>query len=801
MNKRFPVMIAAVAALASIADVEPSPSYFIRRSEEWIPATPCTAVVPGSALDFSGFDFADGPCGKYGRVIARGEHFEFERRPGEPLRFMGVNFCGGGNYLPPEDSRRLVDNLVRLGYNSVRLHHHDDAWAKAHARRRNVESPLRGNVEGVETPLRGSLKNVETPSTPSTSSTPVDFADDEIDRLDALMAACREKGVYVTTDLYVSRNVPWRDIGEDRDGNVNMSRFKILLLFHDGAMSNYLAYARSFLNHVNPYTGLRYADDPTLAWISLVNEGNAGNWDATPYREYESFVLPKWRAWLAARRALDPAYEKVPETIPEAVLKIPENDRVVAFDETAKANVGTFSATAHVIAFQQFLASVELDFLLRMKALLRDELGCKALITNLNGWLFMAPEQLVRDAFDYVDDHFYYAHPNFLGPHWTLPARITDSFPTNIRKGDEFGAPYNVTRRLFGHPFTVSEYNYCPPWRHRSSCAFLCGAAAALQDWSVLWRFCWTCSERNAVDSAKKSLNHFDMAGDPVATATERAIFCLFMRRDLPELETALATLYPPSALARPGRESADPTSFDGRWATWRTKLGGLVAETPTPGMTVFRRFGSVEGPRSRDDLAALLNCKFGEVVTSPNGEVKVDRARGSITVDTPRTAGGFVDKPGTVETSRFRAEIEGGSASAWVSSLDKRPIKETDRLLVCLVGDVQNDGIEYEDETMRVLRRWGKQEGRIAQRVAAAISVSLANAPGWRVFALNPDGSRKREVESVFRDGRLSFRADIGGDPEEAEFCYEIVSGATSSVLEAVDGRGNASATRDEAR
>ena len=364
---------------------------------------------------------------------------------------------------------------------------------------------------------------------------------------------------------------------------------------------------------------------------------------------------------------------------------------------------------------------------------------------------------------------------NNTAPLPTHAARITDSFPTNIRKGDEFGAPYNVTRRLFGHPFTVSEYNYCPPWSHRSSCAFLCGAAAALQDWSVLWRFCWTCSERNAVDSSKKSLNHFDMAGDPVATATERAIFCLFMRRDLPELETALATLYPPSALARPGRESADPTSFDGRWATWRTKLGGLVAETPTPGMTVFRRFGSVEGPRSRDDLAALLNCKFGEVVTSPNGEVKVDRARGSITVDTPRTAGGFVDKPGTVETSRFRAEIEGGSASAWVSSLDRRPIKETDRLLVCLVGDVQNDGIEYEDETMRVLRRWGKQEGRIARRVAAAISVSLANAPGWRVFALNPDGSRKREVESVFRDGRLSFRADIGGDPEEAEFAYEV--------------------------
>lgn len=141
-------MLVPIALLA--ADEEPSPPYVIRRSPEWIPATPCTAVVPGSALDFSDFGFADGPCGKYGRVVARGEHFEFERRPGEPLRFMGVNFCGGGNYLSPEDSRQLVDNLVRLGYNSVRLHHHDDAWAAAQARRANDSAASAANDDGVQ---------------------------------------------------------------------------------------------------------------------------------------------------------------------------------------------------------------------------------------------------------------------------------------------------------------------------------------------------------------------------------------------------------------------------------------------------------------------------------------------------------------------------------------------------------------------------------------------------------------------------------------------------------------------------
>ena len=756
--------------------VEAEP-FVLRRSAEWIPATPCTAVAPGSALDFSRFGFADGPCGKYGRIVARGEHFEFENRPGVPLRFMGVNLCTSGNYLPPDDSRRLVDNLVRLGYNSIRLHHHDDAWWKDYLTRRRggaedekCQKPqLSINVTNENTNLRASVSPCEK-TNPVDPVNPVkdNFApsvspreDTPISRLDALIAACREKGVYVTTDLYVSRKVTWRDIGEDRDGNAG--DFKVLIHFHEGAMSNYLAFARSFLGHVNPHTGVRYADDPTLAWLSLVNEGNLGNWDIRPFRTHESLVLPKWRAWLAERRAENPEYAKVPDTLPEAVLEIPKDDRVVAFDEAVKSNTGTFSAKAHVIAFQQFLASLEADFLRRMRTFLRDEMGCKALVTNMNGWRFTAPEQPVRASFDYVDDHFYYAHPAFLGPSWSLPARITDIFPTNIRKYDEFGVPYNVTRRLFGRPFTVSEYNYCPPWSERASCAFLLGATAALQDWSALWRFCWTCSDKGAVDSSKKSLNHFDMAGDPVATLTERAIFCLFLRRDLPEHDDVCPVLSRPSKLAKLDCKTRDPTDCPTRWAAWRAKVGGFVGEE-LPATA-----------KGMPELRASLGGALGDVIESPDGAVRVDRSKGSITVDTQRTAGGFVEKPGVVETRGFRAEIKGGCASVWASSLDALPISESGRILVCLVGDVQNDGIEYEDETMSVLLHWGKQEGRIAHRVTANLSIALAEESGWHVYALKPDGSRKREIKSRFSDSRLIFRADVGGDPNEAEFYYEI--------------------------
>ena len=147
---------------------------------------------------------------------------------------MGVNLCESGCVLPHDEARQLVDNLVRFGYNTVRIHHHE----------RHMTDP---KGDGIA------------------------FDRDGLDRFDALMAACREKGVYVTTDLFVSRRIPWRSIGEARDGSPR--HFKVLMHFHEGAKSNYLAFARNLLNHVNPYTKLRYAEDPKLACISLVNEG------------------------------------------------------------------------------------------------------------------------------------------------------------------------------------------------------------------------------------------------------------------------------------------------------------------------------------------------------------------------------------------------------------------------------------------------------------------------------------------------------------------------------------------------
>jgi hypothetical protein len=91
---------------------------------------------------------------------------------------------------------------------------------------------------------------------------------------------------------------------------------------------------------------------------------------------------------------------------------------------------------------------------LKMKAFLRDELGCKALVSNASSWTRFTTDQSARDIYDYVDDHFYVDHPQFLEGSWRLPSRCPNTSP--ILEGAPGGRQITFTR-LFDKPFTVTE--------------------------------------------------------------------------------------------------------------------------------------------------------------------------------------------------------------------------------------------------------------------------------------------------------------------------------------------------------
>ena len=604
--------------------------YVIESGKDWVPIVEHRDILEGSALDFSKAGFTDAPAGKYGWLRNVGGHFEFEGLPGRPQRFYGVNFCGTANFPDHALADTLVTRLRRFGYNALRLHHHDA-----------------GTVEGSADGLTLNPENM--------------------DRFDYLVAAAIREGLYLTTDIFVSRArvITWRHIGVDRDGLVDIQLFKALCAVYDPAFENWAAYAKNFMTHKNKYTGRRYADEPALSLISLVNEGVFYmGW--TRGISDDPRIVASWRAWMKAKRAADPSFAAGidGEALPKSY-----------WDRKTRPFV------------EQWCAELETKMVARMKAHLRS-LGVKALITNdNNGPHYVARNGLASD-YDYIDDHFYVDHPSFLEKLWQLPSRCPNVNPLLGEK------PVVPVEREFpfvkGKPLTVTEWNFSGPGRYRGVGGILTGATAALKDMDGLWRFAYSHTRDRLGDSDIRAPAYFDLASDQLSLASDRASICLFLRRDI-----------------EPGNDAA----------------------------------------------------------------IKMDRARGSFTIDTPRTVGGFAPE-GAIEVGALRATIAGAPATVCVHSLDGAPIKCSRRMLLTHLTDVQGAGEKFADESMTVLLKWGTRP--LAQNGSAEVALALDSPDKYEVWELAANGARLRKIESNVAACRLRFTVTVSG-PDGARMLYEI--------------------------
>ena len=690
---------------------------------DWIPLAVEPDVVPGSALDFSGMVADRAPCGVHGRVIVRDGHFECEGRPGVPLRFWGANLCNGANFPDVDKAGEIAARFAALGYNSVRIHHHDG-----------------GLVGG------------------NPASTEMD--PDALRRMDALVAALGRHGIHVITDLYVSRPVSWRSCGIDRDGTMGKGQFKHLVPVHDGAFSNWCAFVSAWLCHTNEFTGIRFADDPTLMAVALINEGNLDN-GAGP----EPFVsLPnwqeKWEAWLAGKKAADPeAFSGIPATIPEG---------------------NHWSRTRHVAAFSRFLADVEADFEARAVKFLREEIGLKAPLSNMSAWM-QPPEYqgvLAGPTQDYVESHAYCDHPTFPERAWGLPCLVGKENPVRQRLHSMgSGAMGGTLKRIFGKPHCVTEFNYVAPNPHRGAGGLLFGAEAAVQDWDGAWRFDWASSKKGVEEPGAGYCGLFAFNCDPLRQASDRIAQMLFVRGDLAPCADAYAVWLPPSKIT--GAFDGESHQLNTPWPelAWRARLGTVWSEEPP------------EWAQWVDPYPDYY--KRGAPVAAdvpPRDDIALDAEAGWFKVATPRTCAVFAEG-GTHEAGALAVALAGdgearNSATVWASSLDGAPLAGSRHVLVGLLTDLRNTGMETEERPAgssslsggpaTLVRKWGGLPYLVRRGVAR---IGLEAAPGaWKAWALSQGGRRLAEVP-VERtdDGRLAFTADTGAVPGSATLFWEL--------------------------
>ncbi len=684
----------------------------LKAGADWLPLCRFTPfVMPGSALDWTDLRLTGQPAGKDGFLRTNGQDFEFERRPGKKVRFYGVNICGDMCWgLTHDEYDRFAANLARIGYNSLRIHHHDNGLSCG--------------------PDKTALNDVN------------------MKGLDTLVKACIDHGLYLTTDLYVSRSLTYRQLGVDRDGRPPYEAIKPLFYVSEVAYSNFLGFARNFLCHVNPFTGRRYADEPAMPLLSAVNEGSLGIDGMRGVAHFADIYRPLYEKWLAAKKASDPAYADVKVRTP-----FPGN----VYDGSSPDNQ----------AFLIFCAELEHRFNARVHAFLRDEIKAKALVTDMNIGYNPAVYAKTRDAFlDYVDIHFYVDHPRFPEKDWSLPSYRLNVSP--LRDG-RVGPKQIAPMRHLDRPFCVTEFNFCGPARLRSQSGLTLGTVAGLQNWAGVWRFGWSHHVSRHRNYATENAGGFDLVTDPTKIAEERAGLMLFGYGDLPEAQGTSAIVLPRETLSSmDGRGCRFVDRLGTDFLPYLRKVGIAVGDKPPQGAEVFTTWSRWARPTPQETRATWY----------PDGRIRgphhaLDVENGTLAVRTARLVGGFAES-GTIQAEGFSARLVDSHAAVWATAVDGRPLAQADRFVVSHVTELQNTGAVFADLAQRFLLKYGEQP-YLMRRGRAEVALAVREGV-WRVYGLETCGKRRAAVPCTYANGLLTFTADISCDPSNATFLYEVV-------------------------
>lgn len=699
--------IAAASLCPVSVPVERLKGAFLTHSKDYAPFEPSKTIAKGSALDFSWL--LDAPAGKYGFAYAKDGEIFFENNPGKPARFYGNNLCFQANYPDKENADKLADLFAATGYNILRIHHYDD------------------------------------PLIDKSSPDWLSFDAEKLDRLDYLVAAMKKRGVYITTDLFVSRRLAKDAVEEGLGWDGQMHSNKAAFFVSKKASDNFRAFAKKLLEHVNPYTGLAWKDEPALVSLSLVNENTIFGIYGSMLPHFEKL----FKEWLA------------------------KNSLTLTSDSE---NTNSLR--------RRFLAELYGKFFDEQKEFLRS-LGVRAMLTDQNYWTGYYVT-LTRKDYDIIDTHAYFGHPSFIEKPWQFPAKMKTESAIS-----KYGGCIELSNsQIAGKPFSVTEWNYVNNNDHSAEGAFLMGAYGALHKWDLLCRFAYSHGEIN-FGKPVGTIGYFDTASNPVAALSERAGALFFLRGDVRASDFSIPVLLPEDYPTRKNSESyASLLKRAGLYAATEIELNptpsgfkipakapfAIAAEKAVLEQNKFDKPVILDSVSEFPKLQKLTSGKIdvkNEVYESSTSEMVLDKKNETWKLVTARSEAFIAPAGHSFKGDFANLRNSRGWSSTLIASIDKNPLKESSRILILHLSDVKNTNMRFDDPEMTILRAYGTLP-HLARRAESVVTFNDSRE-GWKLYALKQDGSRGEEVAIERADGKASAKlSTLRG--KSAVFAYELV-------------------------
>jgi hypothetical protein len=212
--------------------------------ESWYPFNPGADHAIPSAIGMA--DWLEKPAGNHGRIAMKNEKLLYN---GKEIKIWGLNLCYGSCAPKKELADQEADLYAKYGINSVRFHKYADGpgWA-------------------------GILSN----------NSVLEFDPEKLDQMDYFVSKLKEKGIYIKLSSNFTlkigpgdrKAVPYFDefvnYGKDWKATEHGSIF-IARELQDLQIMQLV----NLLKHKNPYTGLTYAEDPSIWCVEMFNEDDA----------------------------------------------------------------------------------------------------------------------------------------------------------------------------------------------------------------------------------------------------------------------------------------------------------------------------------------------------------------------------------------------------------------------------------------------------------------------------------------------------------------------------------------------
>lgn len=589
----------------------------------------------------------EAPAGARG-AVSLGPDGHLRYADGTRARFWGVNVYRQWAMPPKEDADAYAATLAALGFNLVRLHHIDEP------------------AVGLVNPRRGE------PGQP--------VLDPEmVDRLDFFLSRLKAHGIHLFLETATQRVFTAADGVSDPGGAPN--GHKLVGMWRDDWRDAHLAWFETLWGRTNPYTKLRYADDPMVAVVELSNEHSLlVSWGAgvenLPTAHLRALDA-RWNAWLRERYADDAALAKAWQGGARGGLQPGESlaTGTVRRDPTAGMFAGAWP-DRRTEDLYRFYAGLERAYFEALAAKAKA-LGFRAPI--LPTISYGRPEvQALHQGYQVADIHLEWDHAG------GRERFRRESALASPRSQDVLARSAWAQK---GQAMAVSELNHPFPNPYMAEAPLLWATIASVQDWDVL---VW---------------NSWPTAKDPVGASFFDDEF------SLREATVKLAQMATGSTLFRTGAIPSAPGFFPVHYSDEALTLGVTGQRTAPPAEVSELPFW----------LAHRVRATFGDVppavvpgTPAPGvgwwadpGVLVLDQATVQARVGPPLPANAVLaDGAGPTVAPRLDVRLDHWAAVA-LASVDGKPLVESRKALLTVGTRQENTGMAF-GEGGSLIRSWG---------------------------------------------------------------------------------------------